>query len=168
MKPILLVVILLAILVSSSSLAQGHYEATAEKSIEIQRSSEYQVESEEFEKRVPVTLEYNTVACKADLRLEYLQKGLNAHVKTTLSNEECDASFGNYIVRIRYKDAQGEIDQVEFEETWIRNGDADVTSEKDYFVGDDIDIVRINTRRLSCSCKELETKEEEPDSSKLQ
>ena len=167
MKQNVLVVTLLTIFVSGDGLAQGHPDAKGEASVQIHRESEYKAESKAFEKRVPVTLEYNAGGCNAELHLEYFQKGTDAHVKTTLKNEECGASSGNYTLRVRYTDAKGEMDLVEFEETWNRDDDAMVISEKEYFVGDDIDIVRVNTRRLSCSCKGAEAKEEEPDSSEL-
>ncbi len=161
MKLIFLIVALAAIVVSNDGLAQGHPDASGEASTKIYRSSEYQKESKEFEKTVPVVLEYNSDACEADLHLEYFQTGPDAHVKTKLINETCGASSGNYTIRIRFKDAKGNMDLVEFEEAWNRDDDATLTSEKNYFVGEDIDITRVNSRRLSCSCKEPERREEE-------
>ena len=165
MQAIIFVTMLMAIFVSSSSLAQGHYEANPEASIQIERSSEYKAEGKEFKKVVPLTLEYNTAACKADLNLEYFQKGTHAHVKSTLHNDDCGASSGNYTVRVQYRDATGGSKQVEFEESWERSDDSDVTGEKDYFVGDDIDILRIRSKNLSCVCIAPETIEEQADSS---
>ena len=110
-----------------------------------------------FEKRVAVTREYNAKSCQADLFIQYFQKVTNAHVRITLVNKACGASSGAYKVRIQYKDAQREIKRVEFKESWGRDDDANVISEKDYFVGDDIDIVRVDTQSLSCECKGLET-----------
>jgi hypothetical protein len=158
----ILVVVLLATFLSTDILAQGHYEATGEKTIELQRSSEYAAEGKEFEKVVPITMEYSTDACKADLSLEYFQKGANAHVKSTLSNEECGASSGDYTVRVKYKDSAGASQLVEFEEAWIRSDDADVVSEKDYPLGDDMDIVRVQSIKLSCHCEELQTQDQQP------
>jgi len=165
MQAILMVTVLLAMFVSSNSLAQGHYEATGEATIKIERSSEYKAKGKEFEKAVPVAMEFNTGACKADLHLKYFQKGTDAHVETTLRNEECGASSGNYTVRVQYRDATGGSKLVEFDETWKRNDASDVTSEKDYFVGDDVDIMRIKSSNLSCRCDGPETIEEQTDSS---
>lgn len=162
MKQILLVVTLLALCMTNDGLTQENPAASGDASTPTEQSSEDKSEGKKFEKRVRVTQGYNAKGCEADLRIEYFQKGSDAHVETMLVNEACGASSGDYTVRIRYKDAQGEINRLEFEETWDRDDDADVTSEKDYFVGDDIDIVRVNTRGLSCNCKELET-EKAPD-----
>jgi hypothetical protein len=165
MRQILSVLILVAIISSNDAWTQGNPDAKGEASVSIQRSSEYEVESKTFEKSVPVKLEYGTGGCKADLHIEYFQRGTDAHVKTMLSNDECGASSGDYTIRIRYKDAQGELGLVEYDETWSRDDDVTVTNEKEYFVGDDIDLVRVNTRRLSCSCTEAQSQEEESDSS---
>jgi len=162
MKPVLKAVLLVAIFIGSDGLTQGHPDANPTETIKIQRSSEFEVESKTFEKRVPVKLEYDSGSCKAELRIEYLQKNTDAHVKSDLSNEDCGASSGKYRIRIRYKDAEGELGLLEFEETWDRDDNVTVTSEKDYFVGDDIDIIRVNTRGLSCSCKEPSRESEEP------
>ncbi len=165
MRAIFLIGTLLAMFVSSNSVAQGHYEANPTQTISIGRSHEYKAEGKEFKKVVPIALEYNVDACKADLKLEYFQKGVNAHVKSTLSNEQCGASSGNYTVRVQYRDAEGGTKLLEFDETWKRDDDSEVISEKDYFVGDDIDIMRIKSRNLSCQCSEVESTEEAPNSS---
>ena len=167
MKPTLLPAMLLALFVSSGSLAQGHPDASGEASIVIQRSSEHKAEGKEFHKRVPVTLEYHGGGCAATLGLEYYQKGAEAHVKSTLRNDVCGASSGTYTLRIRYRNDDDVTDKVEFEEAWSRDDDADVISEKDYFVGDDLDIRRVSTRNLTCTCKALESQEEESDSELL-
>ena len=169
MKSVISIAIMFAAIFScNNGWTQRNPDAQGEATVSIQRSSEFEVESKAFEKRIPVKLEYGAGGCKAELRLEYYQKGADAHVKTMLSNEECGASSGDYTIRIHYEDAHGESGQVEFEETWNRDDEAVVTSEKDYFVGDDIDLVRVNSRRLSCSCTESPTKEDEPDGSEPQ
>lgn len=123
-------------------------------------------EGKEFEKRVPVALEYEGKGCAATLGLEYYQKGAEAHVKSTLRNDDCAASSGTYILRIRYRTDADETDQVVFEESWSRDDDADVIIEKDYFVGDNLDITRVSTRKLTCTCEEPQSAETGPDSSR--
>ena len=49
----------------------------------------------------------------------------------------------------------------------MRSDDADVISEKDYPVGDNIDIVRVKSRKLSCRCEEPQTKDQQPGESEL-
>jgi len=117
-------------------------------------------QGQEFEKKVGVTLEYGQKGCAATLGLEYYQKGTDAHVTSTLNNEQCAASSGSYVLRIRYRPDEGEMGEVEFEETWSRDDDADVVVEKDYFVGEDLEIRRVSSVKLRCTCTETETETE--------
>lgn len=149
--------LLLLLMLSNSGWSQGHPNATGEASIKIERSSEHQAQGQEFEKKVGVTLEYDQKGCAATLSLEYYQKGTDAHVKSTLKNDQCAASSGSYVLRIRYRPQEGEMDGVEYEETWSRDDDADVIVEKDYFVGKDLDIRRVSSAKLRCTCTETET-----------
>jgi len=161
MRTVFAVIPLSLLMLSNSGWSQGHHEATGEASIKIERSSEYKAEGREYEKKVGVTLEYEQKGCAATLGLEYYQKGTDAHVKSTLKNEQCAASSGSYVLRIRYRPDEGEMDEVEFEETWSRDDDADVVVEKDYFVGENLEIHRVTSAKLRCDCTELETEQGE-------
>jgi hypothetical protein len=91
-------------------------------------------------------------ACEARVELEYYQKGPNAHVETHLSNGTCGASSGTYTIVVRYRDAEGEFQSMEFEENWKRTDDSPVVAVRDYFVADDVDILRVRSRELRCVC----------------
>lgn len=153
---------LLLLMLSNNGWSQGHPVATGEASVKIERSSEHEAEGKEFEKQVGVTLEYKQKGCAATLGLEYYQKGTDAHVKSTLKNEQCAASSGSYVLRISYRPDEGDMGEVEFEETWSRNDDADVVAEKDYFVGENLDIRRVTSAKLKCVCTETEDGELSP------
>jgi hypothetical protein len=99
---------------------------------------------------VPQGLE--TAACQASLEIEYYQKGSSAHVESTLSNDDCGASSGSYVIQVRYRDADGKLLSKDFMETWERLDSSPVTVEKDYFVADAIDIARVRSRKLNCTC----------------
>lgn len=157
MRTVLAAIPLLLLMLSNNGWSQGHPVATGEASIKIERSSEHKAEGQEFEKKVGVTLEYEQKGCAATLGLEYYQKGTDAHVKSTLMNEQCAASSGSYVLRIRYRPDEGEMGEVEYEETWSRDDDADVVVEKDYYVGEDLDIRRVSSAKLRCTCTETET-----------
>lgn len=164
MRTALTAISFLLLMLSNNGWSQGHPEATGEASIKIERSSEHKAEGQKFEKRVGVTLEYGQKACAATLGLEYYQKGTDAHVKSTLKNEQCAASSGSYVIRIRYRPDEGEMGDVEFEETWSRDDDADVVAEKDYFVGEGLEIRRVTSAKLKCECAETEQGELTPTS----
>ncbi len=162
MRTALTTIPFLLLMLSNSGWSQGHPVATGEASIKIERSSEHKAEGKEYEKKVGVTLEYGQKGCAATLSLEYYQKGTDAHVKSTLQNEQCAASSGSYVIRIRYRPDEGEMGDVEFEETWSRDDDADVVAEKDYFVGEDLEIRRVTSAKLKCACTETEQGELTP------
>jgi hypothetical protein len=152
MKTVLTTAVFLLLMLSSEVWSQGHPVATPEKSITVERSSEHRAEGKEFEREVPVKLEYYQEGCAATLGLEYYQKGTHAHVKSTLRNAQCAASSGSYTITIRYRPDEGEQGDVRFEETWSRDDDADVVTEKDYYVGEDLEIRRVSSSNLTCEC----------------
>lgn len=100
--------------------------------------------------------ESEVAACQASLEIEYYQKGPSAHVESTLSNDDCGASSGSYAIQIRYRDADGKLLSKDFMETWERLDSSPVVIEKDYFVADAIDIARVRSRKLSCTCAPVE------------
>ncbi len=95
---------------------------------------------------------FATNACKAAIEIEYYQKGSSAHVESSLTNDDCDASSGTYVIQIRYRGADGKSQSKDFPETWERLDSNPVVVEKDYFVADDIDILRVRSRKLNCTC----------------
>ncbi len=112
----------------------------------------------EAEIRTIIEAEYAfaTNACKAAMEIEYYQKGSSAHVESTLTNDDCDASSGTYVIQIRYRDADGQSQSKDFMETWGRVDSNPVVIEKDYFIADDIDVQRVRSRKLDCTCTPLE------------
>jgi len=96
--------------------------------------------------------EYATDACSAVIEIEYYQKGSSAHVESSLTNDDCGASSGTYVIQIRYRGADGKSQSKDFPETWERLDSSPVVVEKDYFVADDIDILRVRSRKLNCTC----------------
>ena len=96
--------------------------------------------------------EYATDICTAAMEMEYYQKGASVHVETSLDHDQCAASSGSYTLAIRYRDADGNLQNTEVEETWERADAAPVEQAKDYFVAEDVDILRVRTRKLRCKC----------------
>lgn len=141
----------LAIIAGNAS-AQGHYEATPSQSSKIERSSEHKTEDKPFEMSVSVPMKYNTADCEAKLNIEYFQSGDNAEVSSTLTNSECDASFGSYTVQLRYRGESDELETVDYDETWKRDDTEPVVAKRQYFIGENVDLVRVKSRSLTCTC----------------
>ena len=91
-------------------------------------------------------------ACEARLELEYYQKGTEVHVESTLTNEICAASSGSYVIQVRYRDENGNDLSKEFDENWQRDDDQPIVVAKDYFVADNVDVLRVRSRKLRCKC----------------
>lgn len=112
----------------------------------------------EFSKTI--TMEMRLGGCEASLRLEYWQKGDVAEVTSTLTNPECGASQGDYRMLVRYRDDNGELHTDEYDETWERDDTAPIVVTRRYPIGDDVDLVRVTSRGLSCSCREADATDE--------
>ena len=133
-------------------LAQGHYEASPEKTTKVSRSSEYKSETKEFSKSVDIELEYVSDDCEAKLNLEYFQRGDKAQVNSTLTNPQCDASFGSYTIQVRYRGEDQELQTTNYEERWSREDAEPIVASNQYFIGDNVDLVRVRSRSLTCTC----------------
>ena len=96
--------------------------------------------------------EYSTNACEARLDVEYYQKGDSVHVETFLDNDQCDVSSGSYTLQVRYRGDDGEVRTVEFEERWERSDAEPIRLGRDYYVAENIDVMRVRSRRLRCEC----------------
>ena len=108
----------------------------------------------EFSKTIK--MEKHLGGCKANLQLEYWQKGDTAEVTSTLLNPECGASSGDYTIHVRYRRDDGETLTDEYRETWARVDTEPVITTKRYPIGDDVDLIRVRSRGLSCSCDAIE------------
>jgi hypothetical protein len=111
----------------------------------------------EFSTIIEMEHAFATNACKAELEIEYYQKGSSAHVESTLTNDDCGASSGSYVIQVRYRGADRQTRSKEFAELWERADTDPVFVEKDYFIADDIDIVRVRSRKLNCTCATAES-----------
>lgn len=110
--------------------------------------------SNEAEIRIELEVkhEFATDRCQARLEVEWYQKGPSVHVESTLANDDCGASSGTHVVRVSYRGEDGERQQKEFEETWQRDDSEPVRMKKDYFIADNVDVLRVRPGKLRCVC----------------
>lgn len=96
-------------------------------------------------------------ACHAEASISYMQMGDRIRVDTKIVNEDCDASNGNYTLRIRTKDEEGEQHMRKFTESWARVNDAPIELTQFYDMGTDVDLhwITIETStETACICND--------------
>jgi len=106
--------------------------------------------------------------CQASIAIEYLQKNTSAIVDMTLENPDCAASSGSYTTAIRIRDERNESQTIEFDETWQREDDQSLANRREYFIGDNVDLISVRIRKSKCECVEIpdevgESKEPTPE-----
>ena len=93
-------------------------------------------------------------SCEASIQSTFSQRNTLARLEGTIENRTCAASTGEYSVGLRIRDASGEIKTLEFREMWQRADDKPLTIKSDYPIGENVDLVSVRTRSLSCTCTE--------------
>ena len=93
-------------------------------------------------------------SCSAAIDVEYYQRNTVARVSGLLENQDCAASSGSYSIFARIRTAEGEIETLEFPEEWQRDDDQPVAIEADYPIGENVELLRLRTRRVVCRCTE--------------
>lgn len=101
--------------------------------------------------------------CAAQIYFTYLQKNTVAVVDSTIDNTECEASSGDYTVLVRFRDENNEIQSLEYSESWSRDDDKAVESRKEYFIGDNVDLVNVRAKKLRCICDTAGAEAEAPE-----
>ena len=92
--------------------------------------------------------------CEATSTTEYQQRNTVARVNTALAVAGCAAAAGGLTVTARIRDAGGEVKSLEFNETWQRSGDQEVAMTADYPIGENVDLLSVRVRQLTCTCAE--------------
>ena len=90
--------------------------------------------------------------CRASLEFTFIQKNTVAAVDATVSNPDCGASSGEYTMLVRFRDESNELQSLEYPETWQRDDDLAVETHRDYFIGDNVDLVSVRSRKMRCIC----------------
>jgi hypothetical protein len=97
-----------------------------------------------------------SLACEAQVGLQYFQKNTLASVEAEIDNETCAASSGSFVVSVRTLDANGEQNTLEFEQSWARDDDRTVTIKAEYEIGDNVELVRARAQKIRCTCTNAE------------
>jgi hypothetical protein len=99
--------------------------------------------------------------CQASASIEYSQYDDVARVSGQITKNGCTKAGGDYTVAVRFRDANGDVHNLEFEELWTSSSELPVLFSAEYEIGKNVDLVRVRTKRLECVCAELEGQNEE-------
>ncbi len=151
-QSLLLVVLASILVIGRASLAQDAVEAKED-------DAGSDTMTIEFSKTIK--LDMHMGGCQANLQIEYWQKGDIAEVNSTLTNPDCGASSGDYTISVRYRDDDGEMTTDEYQETWEREDPEPIATTKQYEIGDNVDLIRVRSRKLSCACTDRQTDQDQ-------
>jgi hypothetical protein len=98
--------------------------------------------------------------CAATTTTEYQQRNTAARVSGAISISDCTAAAGAFKIAVRVKDENGQDKLLEFDETWQRSDDSDVSFAADYPIGENVELVSVRLRGLTCTCADLPTAEQ--------
>lgn len=93
--------------------------------------------------------------CEATTLTEYSQRNNLANVSGTVSISNCPGgTTGGFTLVARVRDDAGETRPIEFMETWQRADAQDHLFNADYPIGDNVFLVSVRVRDLTCTCAE--------------
>jgi len=118
------------------------------------------------EMKVTTTIEGASISrpyCKATIALEYSQRNDAAFVDGVIENDDCGASGGDYTIEFRVRDENGELQTISLTDSWNREDDQPVSFRKEQPIGGNVDLVRVRSRQLSCTCAEALIESEPAD-----
>ena len=107
------------------------------------------------EQTITISIEPPTITsgqCESVVSSEFQQRNTIARVTSTLKLAECTAASGAFTVAVRVRDESGEVETLEFSETWQRGDGQDVKFTADYPIGDNVELVGVRVRDLRCTC----------------
>ena len=120
--------------------------------------SETEILRFEMQQRLRFALKPPTIAgeqCGASTTTEYQQRGAIARVNGTLEITDCTAAAGAFTVDVVVKDESGADMPLEFKETWQRSDAENVSFTADYPIGENVELVSVRLRGLSCTCGDV-------------
>ena len=101
----------------------------------------------------PIATQAAGPQCEATTLTEYQQRNNVARVTGTVSISSCPAgTTGKFTLVARVRDDNGEMRALEFNETWQRDDAQDHLFNSDYPIGDNVELMSVRVRGLSCTC----------------
>jgi hypothetical protein len=97
----------------------------------------------------------NGLQCEASTLTDFQQRNTVARVSGTVSLSNCPAgTTGSFTLVARVRDDTGATTPLEFNETWQRADTADHRFNADYPIGENVELLSVRVRGLTCTCAE--------------
>ena len=116
--------------------------------------AETEPESVSHEQKIDLSFKLDppsAVQCSATTTTE--QRNTVAHISTTFAIADCPLASVAFSVAVRVKNESGEeMPPLEFSETWQRTDTDDVRFTADYPIGENVDLISVRLRGLTCTC----------------
>jgi hypothetical protein len=106
----------------------------------------------EYRHKVVLEAPERSSVCSARVEIEYRQKNTIAETEGTIHTEDCEAASGVYTVAARYRDEDGQVHNIESENTWSRMDDQPVHFSAELIIGENVDLIRVSARKIRCEC----------------
>ncbi|HUO67303.1 MAG TPA: hypothetical protein VMV37_07195 [Gammaproteobacteria bacterium] len=114
---------------------------------------------------VSVTLpRLKSAACNATVEIDYTQSNTTAKVDGTIANEDCAACSGDYTIAVRVRNENGEVQTLDFHETWARSDEKPLRFTAQYPIGENVDLLGVRPVRVTCTCADTQPKPATGDS----
>lgn len=105
------------------------------------------------------------VPCQASVSLAYYQRNTLARVETTIDNQSCRIGSGTLEINASVRKAGSDRVNVTFPESWEQHDGGKVVFTRDYPIGDNVELLRVRSRGVECTCEvPAGTVEDEPAS----
>lgn len=95
--------------------------------------------------------------CRADVSISYVPMYDKVRVETTVEHDGCAKSSGDYTLRVRTRDSDGEVATQDIDESWRRADAGRLDSTKVYPLDPERELVwvRVRTeRKTNCRCED--------------
>jgi hypothetical protein len=93
-----------------------------------------------------------TQRCAATITISFQQRNTAARVEGAIENPTCTNASGTYEINVSTRDAAGETRRMQFSEVWQQVDSNVVEFNKDYEIGAEVDLTRVQVRSTHCEC----------------
>ena len=123
----------------------------------VRENCEVDTETVQFQQEIKLLLKLNapppSAQCGATTTTAYQQLNTIARVNSMLTITDCaTAASGTFTVLAVVKEDSGQDRPLEFSEKWQRDTDDDVSFAADYPIGENVELVSLRLRDLTCTC----------------